>query len=300
MEKEFQSCHLCPRNCGVNRQDGQIGYCGQTAEIKGARAALHMWEEPCISGKTGSGTVFFSGCALRCVYCQNRHIAFGETGKTITVMRLSEIFIELQEKGALNINLVTPTHFVPQIVEALLLAKKSGLTIPILYNTSGYETLENLKRLEGLVDIYLPDCKYYSPILAQKYSNAPDYFEITSAALSEMYRQVGDPIFDPKTGSLQRGMIVRHLVLPDAVEDSKKIVRYLFQTFGHHIYISIMNQYTPVHQSEQFPELNRTITEQEYDAVVDYALELGVENGFIQEGETNQESFIPPFDLEGI
>lgn len=300
MNKDLQNCNLCPRACGVNRAEGQLGYCGQTIEVKAARASLHMWEEPCISGESGSGTVFFSGCSLRCIYCQNHHIALGETGKKISIPRLAEIFLELQEKGALNINLVTPTHFVPQIVDAIRLAKNEGLTLPIVYNTSGYETIENLKRLEGLIDIYLPDCKYYSPDLSQKYSNASDYFYVASAALKEMYRQVGSPVFDEETGLLKRGMIVRHLVLPGCIEDSKKVLYHLFKTFGHQIYISIMNQYTPVQTHPQFPELNRTLTQREYDEVVDYAIELGIENGFIQEGETNLESFIPPFDLDGI
>lgn len=296
----LEHCTLCPRNCGVNRLQGQTGYCGQTASLFAARASLHMWEEPCISGAEGSGTVFFSGCPLRCVYCQNHNIALGQTGKEISPSRLSEIFMELQEKGANNINLVTPTHFIPQIINALHTAKNNGLNLPIVYNTSGYEKADTLQLLDGLIDIYLPDLKYYAPDLGKRYSNAPDYFSVASEALKEMHRQVGEPVFDDRTGLLKRGMIVRHLVLPGQIADSKKVIRYLYETYGNQIYISIMNQYTPVTHHPDFPELNRTITEQEYDDVIDYALSIGVENGFIQEGETFSESFIPSFDCEGI
>lgn len=299
MEQLLKSCTLCPRNCLVDRTNSIAGYCGQTSAIRASRASLHMWEEPCISGETGSGTVFFSGCSLKCIYCQNHDIALGQTGKVISTSRLAEIFLELQERGALNINLVTPTHFIPQIVTALNEAKRDGLHLPIVYNTSGYESVESLKLLDGLIDIYLPDCKYFSKQLAQKYSNAPDYFDVAKAALTEMFRQVGTPVFD-ESNLIKKGMIVRHLVLPGCIEDSKKVIRYLFETFGHNIYISIMNQYTPVRTFENFPDLNRTLTEEEYDQVVDFAINLGVENGFIQEGETCLESFIPPFDLEGI
>ncbi len=293
-------CTLCPRNCGANRLQGQVGYCGQTAAIFAARAALHMWEEPCLSGSEGSGTVFFSGCPLRCVYCQNHNIALGQTGKEISTERLAEIFLELQQKGANNINLVTPTHFVPQIINALHKAKNNGLTLPIVYNTSGYEKAETIRLLDGLIDIYLPDLKYFSPTLSARYSNAPDYFELATTALSEMYRQVGEPVSDETTGLLKKGMIVRHLVLPGQTTDSKEIIKYLFETYGHNIFISIMNQYTPVITDTRFPELGRCITSAEYDDVVDFAVSIGVENGFIQEGETFTESFIPTFDCEGI
>lgn len=296
----LEHCTLCPRNCGVNRLQGQTGYCGQTAALFAARASLHMWEEPCISGTEGSGTVFFSGCPLRCVYCQNHHIALGQTGKEISPSRLAEIFMELQEKGANNINLVTPTHFIPQIISALQTAKNNGMKLPIVYNTSGYEKPETLQLLEGLIDIYLPDLKYYSSDLGKHYSNAPDYFSVSTEALKEMYRQVGEPVFDAHTGLLKRGMIVRHLVLPGQMSDSKNVIRYLHETYGNQIYISIMNQYTPVTHHPDFPELNRTLTDKEYDDVVDYAISIGVENGFIQEGETFSESFIPSFDCEGI
>lgn len=296
----LDSCTLCPRECHANRMNQQTGYCGQTNEIYAARAALHMWEEPCISGTTGSGTIFFSGCPLRCVYCQNNNIAMGTVGKPITIQRLSQIFLELQEKGATNINLVTPTHFIPQIREALVQSKQDGLILPIVYNTSSYEKPESLRLLDGLIDIYLPDLKYVSSMVSTRYSQAADYFVHASSAIAEMYRQVGEPIFDDSTGLMKRGVIVRHLVLPGSGEDSKAVVQYLFETYGHNIYISIMNQYTPIQHFNDFPELNRKITPDEYDSVVDYAIELGVENGFIQEGETASESFIPSFDFEGI
>lgn len=296
----MKSCTLCPRECRADRAHGKPGYCGQGSEITAARAALHMWEEPCISGENGSGAVFFSGCPLRCVYCQNHDIAMGKTGKTISIKRLSEIFLELQTQNANNINLVTPTHFVPQIAEALRLSKENGLHIPIVYNTSGYEKAETLRLLDGLIDIYLPDCKYVSTALSSRYSNAPDYFAVVQNALAEMYRQTGKPVLDKTTELMKRGMIVRHLVLPGCTEDSKAVIKYLYETYGDHIYISIMNQYTPVKKFADYPELNRTLTAQEYDEVVDYAIGLGVENGFIQEGETCLESFIPPFDCQGI
>lgn len=264
-----------------------------------ARAALHMWEEPCISGEEGSGTVFFAGCGLRCVFCQNAVLAAGGAGKQISEERLAEIFLELQEKSANNINLVTPTHYVPQIIRALTLAKQQGLGIPVVYNTSAYENVSTLKQLEGLVDIYLPDLKYVSPAASARYSNAPDYFEKASAALAEMFRQAGPPRFDSRS-MMRRGMIVRHLMLPSLGKDSKAVIRYLYRTFGDEIYISLLNQYTPLPQVAGFPEINRRITQREYDALVDYALELGVTNGFIQEGGTAKESFIPDFDHTGV
>lgn len=293
-------CRLCPRECNADRTNGQIGYCGESAGLRVARAALHMWEEPCISGQTGSGTVFFTGCPLRCVFCQNNTIAAGHTGKTISADRLSEIFLELQQKGACNINLVTPTHFVPLIIPALQKAKAAGLSIPIVYNTGSYEKVETLRLLEGLVDIYLPDLKYFSSRLSARYSNAPDYFEKASAAIAEMVRQTGDPVLDETTGLMQRGVIVRHLLLPKRLSDSKKVVSYLYDTYHDHIYISIMSQYTPMQFFPDMPELGRRVSHREYNALVDYCIGLGIENGFIQDGETASESFIPPFDCEGV
>ena len=297
----MSDCTLCPRDCHVNRDAGEIGFCGQTARLTAARAALHFWEEPCLSGTNGSGTVFFSGCNLRCVYCQNHEIARGQAGREITVTRLSDIFLELQEKGAHNINLVTPTHFVPQIIAALQTAKKQGLSIPVIYNTSAYEKVETLRMLEGLIDIYLPDLKYRDTALSEKYSHAPDYFKTASAAITEMVRQVGAPVFADGEDSLMcRGVIVRHLLLPGCGRDSRQILRFLHETFENDIYVSIMNQYTPLSQVSDIPPLNRRVSAREYDRLVDYAIRVGIENGFMQEGESASESFIPPFDYEGI
>ncbi len=296
----LKDCTLCPRQCHVDRTAGKVGYCGQTASLAAARAALHYWEEPCISGEEGSGAVFFSGCSLRCVFCQNRNIALGETGKDIPLSRLTEIFLELQAKGANNINLVTPGHFVPQICVALTEAKALGLNIPIVYNTSSYEEVETLKLLDGLVDIYLPDMKYCSSELSARYSNAPDYFEKAKAAIGEMFRQVGEPVFDEATGLMKKGMIVRHLLLPEHTGDSKRVLRYLHETYGDSIYISIMNQYTPLISDPRFPNLSRRVTAEEYDKVLYFAECIGIENGFLQEGETAEESFIPAFDCEGV
>ncbi len=299
----WNSCTLCPRRCHANRSGVLIpsnGICHETKTLRLARAALHYWEEPCISGDTGSGTVFFSGCTLRCVFCQNYQIADGSVGKEVSIERFSQILLELQEKGANNINLVTPTHFVPQIIEGIQLSRKHGLYLPIVYNTSGYETVETLKQLDGIVDIYLPDLKYKSAVLSQKYSFAKDYFTVADLALKEMYRQVGEAVFDEK-GIMQKGMIVRHLLLPGCINDSKAVIQYLYETFENHIYISIMNQYTPMPNIQsRCPELNCKVSEKDYEEVVDYAIDLGVENGFIQEGETADESFIPSFDYEGV
>ncbi len=298
--KVNSSCMLCPRECGVDRSV-QIGRCHVGAEVVVARASLHMWEEPCISGENGSGIVFFTGCPLSCVYCQNRSISGGDTGIVLNSLELADVFLKLQDMGAHNINLVTPTHFVPQIVTALENAKGRGLCVPIVYNTSGYESVPTLKYLDGLIDIYLPDCKYFSPNISAKYSSAPDYFSCTALALAEMYRQVGPPQFqsvgtEDEMPLMSRGMIVRHMILPGYVEDSKSVLRYLYSTFGDNIYISIMNQYTPLENVAGYPEINRRVTENEYDTVVDYAVSLGIENAFIQEGEAASESFIPDFE----
>lgn len=298
---ELSNCTLCPRECHVNRNAGEIGYCGQTAVLTAARAALHFWEEPCLSGTNGSGAVFFNGCNLRCVYCQNHEIAQGLSGRAITASRLCEIFLELQEKGAHNINLVTPTHFVPQIITALQTAKKQGLSIPVVYNSSSYEKTETLKKLDGLVDIYLPDMKYFDSALSGQYSHAPDYFEKATDAIAEMVRQTGSPVFTDGPDSLmQKGVIVRHLLLPGCEKDSRHILRYLHETYQNNIYVSIMNQYTPLSQVKNIPGLNRKISAREYEKIIDYAISIGIENGFIQEGETASESFIPAFDCEGI
>ncbi len=295
----LESCRLCPRNCGVNRLKGELGYCGAGAGVKVARAALHHWEEPCISGEAGSGTVFFSNCSLRCVFCQNNDISQCSVGKEISIERLAEIFIELQDKGALNINLVTPTHYVPLIIEAIKLAKDKGLSLPILYNCSGYENVETIKLLKGYIDVYLPDLKYFNSKYSVKYSNAANYFDFASKAVREMLDQVGKPVFDDR-GIIQKGVIVRHMMLPGLLFDSKKIIDFVYKNFGHDVFISIMNQYTPNYKSSLYPEIDRPLRKDHYEALIDYALELGVKNGFIQEEGTASKVFIPPFNLEGV
>ena len=299
MNMNQEKCMLCPRACNVNRINGEKGYCGVAgAGIMGARAALHMWEEPCISGENGSGTVFFSGCSLRCVYCQNYHIANASVGSTISKERLAEIFLELQEKKAENINLVTPTHYTPEIMWAVQEARKRGLKIPIVYNCSGYEKVETLKALEGIVDIYLTDFKYMDKAAAKRYSKAENYPEIAKSALEEMVRQCKKAHFDERD-MMKKGVIVRHLLLPGQLQNAKDVVRYVYETYGDRVFFSLMNQYTPLPQVESYPEINRRVTEEEYEELVDFAIEIGVENGFIQEGETAKESFIPVFDEEG-
>lgn len=331
-EEGGSGCRLCPRNCGALRGEGELGFCGQSDRLVIARAALHYWEEPCISGSSGSGTVFFSGCSLRCVFCQNASIAGGRVGKAISRDRLAEIFLELQEKGANNINLVTAGHFVPQLVRPLREAKRQGLIIPIVYNSSCYEKVSALRQLEGLVDVYLPDFKYVSSRLSARYSRARDYFSVASRALAEMVRQTGEPRFyrkeSPSAGNvssqddrkrdltaaeynrhcdepgellMRRGTLVRHLLLPGATEDSMRVLDYLYHTYGDRIFLSIMNQYTPMPGAASFPELGRRLTDQEYEKLVDYALFLGIENAFTQEGDVAEASFIPNFDAgEGI
>lgn len=298
-------CTLCPRMCHANRTAGNMGFCGQGAEVTAARAALHFWEEPCICGSRGSGAVFFSGCNLQCVFCQNHDIALGKSGRPLTLERLSRIFLELQDKGAVNINLVTAGHFLPQVCLALSMAKKEGLSIPVVYNSSGYEEVSSLRMLEGLVDIYLPDLKYHSPKISALYSHAPDYFEKATAAITEMFRQTGRPVLSPESGLMEKGVIVRHLLLPDCAGDSKRVLRYLHDTYGNDIYVSILNQYTPLAHLGQMPEfahspLSRPVTDEEYARVLDFAERIGIEKGYIQEGGTAAESFIPAFDGEGL
>ena len=294
-----ERCELCPRRCGANRLAGKNGFCGGGKEVKVARAALHFWEEPCISGEEGSGTVFFSGCTMRCVFCQNREISRGEAGKLVSIERLAEIFLELQKKGANNINLVTPMHYAPQITAALDIARKNGLSLPIVWNTGGWELPESIEAVKNYSDIWLTDFKYFDNSLAEKFSNAKNYFENASASLKKMLEQTGEPVFDDD-GMMKKGIIVRHLVLPGHTDDSKKVLRWLWENFGDKIWISIMNQYTPLCSEEKFPELSRKVTDEEYDEVVDFAVSLGIENAFVQDGEAVSESFIPPFDLEGV
>ena len=290
-------CNLCPRSCNIDR-DIKAGYCKVNNKIKISRAALHFWEEPCISAENGSGTVFFSGCNMGCVYCQNQDISHGAFGKEITLERLAQIFLELQAQSAHNINLVTPTHFTPQIIDAVKLARNNGLKIPVVYNTSSYEKAENIENLKYTVDVYLPDFKYISSDIAQKYSFCSDYPSAAKEAIDAMVKQTGPCVFDD--GVIQKGVIVRVLVLPGYTGEAKKIIEYLYSKYGDDIYISIMSQYTPCTDLAKYPEINRKLTQQEYDDVVDFAVELGLENGFLQEGEAASESFIPPFDLQGV
>ena len=300
--------------CAVDRKSGERGICGQTTEIKVARAALHFWEEPCISGEMGSGAVFFSGCALHCVFCQNENIANGTAGKVISTERLGEIFLELQEKGANNINLVTPGQFVPQIIKAVELARNQNLKIPIVYNTSSYENVDTIRSLEGIVDIYLPDFKYMDPFLAAKYSHAPDYPQTAKAAIAEMVRQQPRPVFawEEKRGEdvpeeacekavMKRGVIVRQLLLPGCLKDARNIVRYLYETYQNKIYVSLMSQYTPLEHVRDYPELAHRVSRRTYDRYVDAAIALGITQAFIQEPGVAKESFIPDFsNAEGV
>ncbi len=318
---DMSCCTMCPRKCGADRKSGKTGFCGCTSEMYVTRAALHMWEEPCISGEKGSGTVFFSGCTLRCVYCQNAKISRKPSGVAVDSDELAEIFLNLQKKGAANINLVTPGHWLHLIIPALKKAKKNGLVLPVIYNSSGYESVESLRKLEGLIDVYLPDMKYINDETAQKYSMSADYAERSKEAIDEMVRQTGNTVYEDEKGRrycsmdevelseddygngiyIKKGVIVRHLVLPGKYEDAKEILGYLFGKYGDTIGISIMSQYTPMNdQNGDFPELSENIDMDKYDEITDYAIELGISNAFIQVGEVCLESFIPDFDGTGV
>lgn len=294
-----EKCSLCPRMCGTDRAAGQKGFCGGGNLVRIARAALHYWEEPCISGESGSGTVFFSGCTMRCVFCQNKEISRGEAGKEITVDRLAEIYLELAAKGANNINLVTPMHYAPQITAALDIARKNGLTLPIVWNTGGWERRESVAAVRDYADIWLSDFKYFDSSLGESLSKAPNYFSVAAAALDQMVKQTCEPVFD-ENDMMCRGVIVRHLMLPGHLDDTKNVLRFLYENYGDSIWISIMNQYTPMCSDPRFPELSRTVSDEEYNEAIDFACELGIENAFVQEGGTVGESFIPPFDLSGV
>lgn len=289
----LENCMLCPRKCGVNRYI-EKGFCGATNKIKLAYYSLHMWEEPIISGENGSGTIFFSNCNLRCLYCQNKKISIDGYGKLISNKRLMEIMLELQEKGAHNINLVTPTHYVPNIINVLKKIKNKELKIPVVYNTSSYESVGTIISCKNLIDIYLADLRYFDDKLGEKYSLCSNYFENATMAIDEMYRQVGKYELDDN-GLLKKGLVVRVLILPGHIDDSKKIIEYLYKTYGDDIFISIMNQYTPINKCK-YSNLNRKVTDEEYDSVVDYALDLGIKNAFVQEGEAASESFVPQFN----
>ncbi|KOA18798.1 radical SAM superfamily protein [Clostridium homopropionicum DSM 5847] len=292
----LEGCTLCPRNCNVNRSSGVLGFCNSNAKVKVAKFSLHHWEEPCISGTNGSGTVFFSNCNLKCVFCQNHLISSSGIGEEISVEELSDIFLEQQAKGAHNINLVTPTHYVPQIIEALKLSKSKGLKLPIVYNTNSYENIETIRSLADYIDIYLPDLKYFNDKYAIKYSSAPNYFSVASKAIKEMFSQVGHPRFD-ENGLMKSGLIVRHLMIPSLLFDSKKIVDYLHSSFGESIYMSLMNQFTPSHKVNNYPEISKILNQKHYKALIDYCIDIGMHNVFIQEEGTASESFIPDFNL---
>ena len=290
----MEGCTLCPRMCGVDRSV-RTGYCGSGAAVKAARAAKHLWEEPCISGTEGSGTVFFSGCTLGCVFCQNREISRGGVGKTLTAEQLAEVFRRLENQGVHNLNLVTPTHFTPQILQALEIVSPS---VPVVMNTGGYERVETLRKWEGKVDVYLPDLKYVSPELSGKYSAAPDYFEVASKALLEMHRQQPKLVWDGDL--LKKGLIVRHLVLPGCVQDSLAVLDFLDKNLPKDSFLlSLMSQYTPTAACAEVKEINRRVTTYEYRKVADRAAEQGF-SGFTQDRRSAKEEYTPPFDLEGL
>lgn len=292
-------CNLCPRHCNADRENGSVGYCRMPGDVMASKAYLHMWEEPCISGTSGSGTVFFTGCTLRCIYCQNSAISKGSGGKKLTVRELADVFVNLWKKGAHNINLVTPTHYVPGIKEALILAKTEGMNLPVVYNTGGYELVETLKSMENHVDIYLPDFKYIDGNTALKYSGAEDYPTVAKLALEEMVRQKPRVVFDENSIAVS-GVIVRHLLLPGNLKNSKGVIEYIYKTYGDSVYISIMNQYTPIGEFRDYPELSETPSRREYEKLVDYALSLGVSNAYIQDSSSSGKVYIPDFDMEGI
>ena len=290
-------CELCPRRCRVDRIN-KLGFCGASENLRVALVSLHKWEEPCLVGENGAGTIFFSHCNLKCVYCQNFSISHEGYGAEISVERLAEIFIEQQKRGAANIELVTPTHYVPQICAAIDLAKSHRLNLPIVYNSNAYENIETLELLRGRVDIFLPDLKYFDDDAAKTFSNAPNYFAVATAAIKKMFELTGDAQII--NGLMIRGVIVRHLVLPNFRHDAIKIVDWLYKTFGDKIFISLMNQYTPIFKASEHKKINRRLTTFEYDSVVNHAVDLGVKNCFIQVGKTSEEKFIPNFNLDGV
>ena len=293
------ACHLCPRACGVDRLQDERGFCSGGRYARVALVSLHPWEEPCLAGEKGAGTVFFSGCSMRCAFCQNHEISQENFGITVTEERLAEIFLEQEARGAATLDLVTPTHFTPQIATALRLAKAQGLKLPVVYNSSAYETIDTIDLMAGLVDIFLPDLKYMEEETALRYSAAPDYFKTASAAIRCMREIAGPPVFDD-TNRMQRGVLVRHLVLPGQRKESMKILDWLWQNFSDTIYISLMNQYTPMGDLAKIPELKRRLTTFEYESVVDHARSLGIKNCYIQQGGTVSASFVPHFDGSGF
>ena len=294
--KELDECKICPHKCKINRNEGKIGRCRAGKDVKIALASIHNYEEPCISGKNGSGTVFFSNCNLNCIYCQNYEISQLGKGKVITIEHLAEIFINQQNKNVNNINLVTPTMYVPQIIEAIKIARKKGLNIPIIYNSNGYENVETIKMLDGYIDVYLPDLKYYSNEISKKYSNVDNYFETAVEAIKEMQRQVGNPVFD-ENGIIKKGVIIRHLILPNHILNTKNILKYIKENFDENTYISVMAQYFPTYKAKENDKINRKITKKEYKEVEEYLYCLNLKNGYIQELGEHEEEYVPTFDL---
>ena len=295
----LEKCQICPRDCKVNRLLGNKGYCKCDDKIKVALVSIHDYEEPCISGKNGSGTVFFSNCNLNCVFCQNYEISQEGKGKEVTIERLADIFIEQQSRGVNNINLVTPTMYVYQIIEAIKIAREKGLKIPIIYNSNGYENVETIKLLEGYIDVYLPDLKYYSDLVSVKYSKAPHYFEIAKEAIKEMLRQVGNPVFNDE-GIIQKGVIIRHLVLPNHIQNTKNILKWIKKNLNEGVYVSVMAQYFPTYKAKEIEGLDRKLTNKEYKEVEKYLYSLDIENGYMQDLGKHEEEFVPCFDYRNI
>ena len=296
MIKYLKKCEICPHKCKVNRLNKEIGRCKAKDTVKVALASIHNFEEPCISGKKGSGTIFFSNCNLNCIYCQNYEISQQGLGKEISIERLAEIFIMQQEKGVENINLVTPTSYVPQIIEAIKIAKEKGLKIPIVFNTNGYECVETLKLLEGYIDIYLPDLKYFYNELGKKYSKVENYFEIATRAIKEMYRQVGWPILN-EDGIMQKGLMIRHLILPNNIPNSKKVLKWIKENLDNNVYISIMAQYFPAYKAKGRDDINRKLSKEEYEEIENYLFKLDLENGYIQDLGEHEEEYVPKWNL---
>ena len=290
----LEKCTICPHNCGINRTNNQIGRCKSKDTVKIALYSIHNFEEPCISGKKGSGTVFFSNCNMNCVFCQNYEISQQGKGTEITIEELAEIFIRQQEKDVENINLVTPTSYVPQIIESIKIARNKGLKLPIVYNTNGYEKVETLKMLEGYVDIYLPDFKYSDNELAKRLSKVNNYFEIATQALTEMYKQTGKAVFDDR-GIMQKGMIIRHLVLPNHILNSRRVLKWINENM-HDVYVSVMAQYFPTYKAKNIEDINRKLTKEEYEQIENYLYRLDLENGYIQELGEHEEEYVPKWD----
>ena len=293
---DLTKCEICPHKCGVDRTKNEIGRCKSTDKVKIALYSVHHFEEPCISGENGSGTVFFSNCNLNCIYCQNYEISQQGKGREISIEELAEIFIEQQNRNVENINLVTPTSYTLQIIEAIKIAKKKGLVIPIIYNTNGYEEVETLNLLEGYIDVYLPDLKYYDDGIGKKYSKIDNYFEIATKAIQEMYRQVGSPVLDER-GMIRKGLMIRHLVLPNYIENSKKVLKWIKENIDKNVYIDIMAQYFPTYQAKNDSKLNRKLTKEEYQEIEEYVYQLDIKNGYMQELGEHEEEYVPKWDI---